>query len=373
MNYDLLAELILNLITILALLILLLVFINHKFKKKLIPPYLVISLILSLFSQSSYMIIFYLSLQGAQISANLVYISDLFLILVFYFLYLHYESLSSTKPSFWRHLIVYGLAISCITILSLSIFGFYKDENMAEILIHFISSIFGAVSILYPLHITLRAHRLTNKRATHIELISILMFLITGILYVGEVLIRLFENVSLNPILYFIEDFSSLIFLAAIVLLMVNYLIHSDYLYQLPFPIHQIMIINKGGTLIYNRKVSIVKIPNLSFEKEILMGGFMTAIFSVVKDTLGSLSQIKYIDTGKYKIYFSQIPENNEIVSIIASGDNLFIQKSLNRFTNSISTDIIKKISASVLIKDELIDKIDGFLVSEFPFLTILP
>ncbi len=127
------------------------------------------------------MIIEIIILQGAQISTNIEYISDLFLILVFYFLYLHYESLSSTKPSFWRHFIVYGLAIICITTLSLSILGFYKDENMTEILIHFTSSIFGVASILYPLHITLRTHRLTNKRATHIELISISLFLLTGI------------------------------------------------------------------------------------------------------------------------------------------------------------------------------------------------
>ena len=373
MDYDLLAEILLNLITIMVLFILLIVFINHIFKKKLIPPYLLISLILAIISQSSYIIFFSLSLQEPQISTNLEYISDLFLILVFYFLYLHYESLSSRRPSFWRHFIVYGLAISCITTLSLSIFGFYKDKNIAEILINFTSSIFGVVSILYPLHITLRAHRLTNKRATHIELISIFLLLLTGLLYVGEVLLRISENVSLNPILNFVADFSTLLFTFALILLMINYLIHSDYLYQLPFPIHQIMIISKGGILIYNRKVSIVKIPNLSFEKEILMGGFMTAIFSIVKDTLGSLSQIKYIDTGKYKIYFSQIPGNNGIVSMITSGDNLFIQKSLNRFTKSIDIDIIKKFSTSGVINDDLLDKIDSFLIKEFPFLTILP
>ena len=372
MNYDLLAEIILNLITILVLSVLLLIFINHKLKKKNIPPHLLISLILSLLSQASYMIVFSLSLQGDQPSTNLKYLSDIFLILVFYSLYLHYESLSSIRPSFWRHLIVYGLAISCITILLLSIVGFIPDKNSAEILIHLTSSIFGVASILYPLHITLRTHRLTNKRATHIELISIFLFLLTGVLYVGEGLIRLFENVSLNYIFDFIEDVSSLLFIIALVLLMVNYLIHSDYIYQLPFPIHQIMIINKGGTLIYNRKVSIVTIPNLSFEKEILMGGFISAIFNVVKETLGSFTQIKYIDTGKYKIYFSQIPGNNGIVSLIASGGNLLIQKSLERFAKSIGSDIINRFSTSGEIGNELIKKIDSFLLKEFSFLTIL-
>ncbi len=189
----------------------------------------------------------------------------------------------------------------------------------------------------------------------------------------GEIILRLFENGFLNQIRNFIEDFSSLLFIFALVLLMINYLIHRDYLYQLPFPIHQIMIMNKAGTLIYNRKVSTVKIPNLTVEKEILMGGFITAIFSVVKDTLGSLSPIKYIDTGKYKILFSQIPGNNGIVSIIASGNNIFIQKLLNRFTKSIDIDIINKLAALGAINDELLNKIDSFLIKEFPFLTILP
>ena len=309
---------------------------------------------------------------GVRFAANLEYISDIFLILGFYSLYLHYESLSSTRPSFWRHLIVYGLAISCITILLLSIVAFYPDKNSAEILIHITSSIFGVASLLYPLHITLQTHRLTNKRATHIELISIFLFLISCVIYVGEGLIILFENVSLNPIIDFSEDISNLLFIIALVLLMINYLIHSDYLYQLPFPIHQIMIINKGGILIYNRKVSMVKIPNLNIEREIIMGGFISAIFSVVKEALGSFSQIKYIDTGKYKIYFSQIPGNNGIVSLIASGGNLIIQKSLDRFTKSIDLDIINKISTSGEINKDMVHRIDNFLIKEFSFLTIL-
>ncbi|KKN54060.1 hypothetical protein LCGC14_0596000 [marine sediment metagenome] len=309
---------------------------------------------------------------GVRFAANLEYISDIFLILGFYSLYLHYESLSSTRPSFWRHLIVYGLAISCITILLLSIVAFYPDKNSAEILIHITSSIFGVASLLYPLHITLQTHRLTNKRATHIELISIFLFLISCVIYVGEGLIILFENVSLNPIIDFSEDISNLLFIIALVLLMINYLIHSDYLYQLPFPIHQIMIINKGGILIYNRKVSMVKIPNLNIEREIIMGGFISAIFSVVKEALGSFSQIKYIDTGKYKIYFSQIPGNNGIVSLIASGGNLIIQKSLDRFTKSIDLDIINKISTSGEINEDMVHRIDNFLIKEFSFLTIL-
>jgi len=309
---------------------------------------------------------------GVRFAANLEYISDIFLILGFYSLYLHYESLSSTRPSFWRHLIVYGLTISCITILLLSIVAFYPDKNSAEILIHITSSIFGVASLLYPLHITLQTHRLTNKRATHIELISIFLFLISCVIYVGEGLIILFENVSLNPIIDFSEDISNLLFIIALVLLMINYLIHSDYLYQLPFPIHQIMIINKGGILIYNRKVSMVKIPNLNIEREIIMGGFISAIFSVVKEALGSFSQIKYIDTGKYKIYFSQIPGNNGIVSLIASGGNLIIQKSLDRFTKSIDLDIINKISTSGEINEDMVHRIDNFLIKEFSFLTIL-
>ncbi len=318
------------------------------------------------------MIFFQLSQMGVPFAANLEYISDIFLILGFYSLYLHYESLSSTRPSFWRHLIVYGLAISCITILLLSIVAFYPDKNSAEILIHITSSIFGVASLLYPLHITLQTQCLTNKRATHIELISIFLFLISCVIYVGEGLIILFENVSLNPIIDFSEDISSLLFILALVLLMINYLIHSDYLYQLPFPIHQIMIINKGGILIYNRKVSMVKIPNLNIEREIIMGGFISAIFSVVKEALGSFSQIKYIDTGKYKIYFSQIPGNSGIVSLIASGGNLIIQKSLDRFTKSIDIDIIKKISTSGEIKEDMVHRIDNFLIKEFSFLTIL-
>ena len=294
------------------------------------------------------------------------------LILVFYFLNLHYESLASNKILSWRHLIVFGLAVSSITSLSLSFLGFYRNKIIAEFIIYFISSIFGVASVISPMLITLCSHRLTNERATHIELISIILFLFTNVFYVVEVFMRLFENAYLKPILNIIVDLSNLFFIIALILLMSNYLIHSDYLYRLPFPIHQIMIVNKGGVPIYNRKVSIVNIPDLSFEKEILMGGFMTAIFNVVKDTLGSFSQIKYIDSGKYKIYFSQILGNNGIVSIIASGGNYFLQKSLDKFTKSISNDIIKELSSPGANNNEIHNKIDKFLKKEFPFLTIL-
>ena len=149
-------------------------------------------------------------------------------------------------------------------------------------------------------------------------------------------------------------------------------MIHKDYFYRLPFPIHQIMVINKGGILAYIRGVSPSFYKDFSEAKELIMSGFIKALSSMVTEVLGTKSHLKYIDTGGYQIFFSQLLENSGIITIITSGGSYFLQKSLDRFANSISTDLLNEIHKPDVYSDDIQIQIDVLVAQAFPYLKII-
>jgi hypothetical protein len=210
-----------------------------------------------------------------------------------------------------------------------------------------------------------------HDRATSFELIALVVlistFLLQGCLAFLRILNLPFniENSQLLPFDRLTEVFA----LIGMSILMVNSFYNKDYVYRLPVPVHDFLIYNSSGLLVFSRSVKIPGI-NLIFEKQLITGMF-TAISSLIKETLGTESILLQIDVNRYQIFFSEMPNKRGTLAVIATEGTYFLKQSIKRFILSISNELNQKINESIVDTVELAKELDVLLSRAFPFLIL--
>ncbi len=344
---------------------------SRKLKKKQISSYLMVALAFALVSLLFYF--GYLLTIQSNLDSSIYFegLSYLFLLIVFFFVYLHFEAISSIKPSLWRYSITLTFTIVCLSFGSLIFFNIISDFNLYYLILYWIYSVYGVFILLYPLKVSKNSYMLTKEKATVLEMLSIFLILSSNIGYIIEYPLNLYK---INPFAHFVismTDFSNILFLIGLIILMSNYLINPDYIYRIPFPVYEIVIISKAGNIAYDQRLSSVIAPELYSERGFLMIGVLSIISKIIKETLGTENQLKSIDSGNYKIFFSQIPNERGLVAILSSGLNYFLQKSLDNFAQFIPMDLIEKINSAKALDEDTTNKLDTLFLKNFPYLII--
>jgi hypothetical protein len=210
-----------------------------------------------------------------------------------------------------------------------------------------------------------------REKATLFEVFAVIlvessniMFLISEVLY--------FTNSIQYDLATILSSISDFLMLLGILFLLSNYLIHSDFLYRLPFPVHYIIIINRAGIQVYRRHLTTINIPQLNLDKEELMSGALNAISSLIQESLGTNTKLKFIDAEGYQIYFSEFPRASGILAIFTSGSSIYLKKSLQNFAKSIPDHLIEELNKIGLIIGVFDDRLDKLLTQAFPYLVIL-
>ena len=352
-------------------LILLLIYIKRK-KGQIFPPFLILALIFSELSIIIY-IFYYLAPTGNEIlKIDLYYLSTVLLIIAFFYIYLHYESLISERHIFFRFLLIFGMLVFCLTLHLIVFLDLYNNLNSIDFLINFITTIYSFIIITFSIKVIYDTYAIIKEKAIIYEFIILLLIEIACILYLLGVLFIYTDNLVLNDIGTQIYQIGNIAIISCLVLLAINYIIHRDYVFRIPFPINRIMMINNSGLIVYNRQTASKLTPELSNTMELLLGGYINAVSHIAEEILGSNFQFHSIESGEFKINFFQIKKKKGILVIISTGGNYLLQKSIDHFMKSLPDKFLERIQSPHRLKDAEIQEIDSFLQNSFPYLQLL-
>jgi hypothetical protein len=207
-----------------------------------------------------------------------------------------------------------------------------------------------------------RINKLAKINATRIELIAIILLLVHRSLF-------LFRNFVDNSLFINIMTIGLILTIIGLLLFVGNYIRNSDYIYLLPFPIHSIMVYNKSGILCYSRRFE--KFNSNMINKDMLITGALTAISSLIQETLGSQARIKHINAQQYQIFFNRLPNDSGKLVVISFGETAFFKKSLERFIKNIDANLLQNINEIENVA-VLETKLDSLVKKVFPYVNFI-
>ncbi len=279
------------------------------------------------------------------------------------FLFLHFEALISFRPNRILFSILLGLNSMLFIITFIKSFDLLSDDQSFSICRQ-ILSVGAIIAFSRIIFITIKVNQNAKLKETKLEVIAMLLFLIYAIIF----FIR--DFFLQKNMLYSLFSQVGIIFSAlGSILLVLNYLLHPNYIYYLPFPIHSMILYNKDGVISYSRNLHSVGL--LQKFPEIVLSGTFSAISILIKETLGSGAKVQKINADKYQIYFINFPEENMTLAVIALGNTYFFQKSLKKFSKLIPHETLKRMNEPGVNLLELRPEIDKYLLSAFPYIRI--
>jgi hypothetical protein len=294
------------------------------------------------------------------------------LLVIFLSGYLYHEGFISVNPPIKR-LVPVIVLFSIILLYNLLVIAdliVYSELDLIAAEFVFTAG-FGVAIHLYLMTIYKRLLNFANDKAVRIDSISIKASVLS---YTFLCLAFLFEWIGIYQsfsIPQYVMIFISAISLSGgIGILMMNRASWGDILFHIPIPIHNILIYNEGGILIYS-KCTTVKVEEKVLKKdEILISGALTAFSTFFKEVLGSNERFTEIKTTNNIFSFSELPKNAGTLVIISSGTNYFIKRSLARFSAGISERVSNLFNKGLDL--EKIEKIcDELAIKAFPYLEI--
>ncbi len=330
------------------------VFIYKGINRKFFAPFLTTALILALIGN----IIAFIE---NDMKVNLY---GIFLISIgFFFLYLHFEALISIRPKAFTYIILLGLNSMLFIITLIKSFDLLSDD-LSFLICSKIMSLGAVIAFSRILIIAIKVNQNAKLKETKLEFIAMLLFLIYAILYfirnffIQDVMLySLFSQVSII--------FSTL----GSIFMVLNYILHPNYIYYLPFPIHSVILYNKNGVISYSRNLDSVGL--LQKFPEIVLSGTFSAISILIKETLGSGAKIQKINADQYQIYFINFPKENMTLAVIALGNTYFFQKSLKKFSKLIPHETLKSMNEPGVNLLDIRPEIDKYLLKAFPYIRI--
>ncbi|MFX0210391.1 MAG: hypothetical protein ACFFDT_30710 [Candidatus Hodarchaeota archaeon] len=361
-----------------ALIIVIGIFLYQMRTRQRYTPHFTIALILSLVSLLLTILDLVDDYYGDNIELPLHLYSGLFLTLGYYAIYLHYEAISSIRPPFWRHTVIFGLMMTSLVILLLKLGELFEKENLSTNLIPIdaIESVLGIVVFSFATFVVVRTHRLVRGRTTLIELIALVLLIIANsCVVVGDALWTLHDPTRETSFWLDTYDiFSTLgdiFILIGLIVFTANYLLNIEYIYRIPIPIHQVMFYNSSGLPTYARRVYAPKIGVPETFNEELISGAISAIGAIFKETLGKAARIRHLDLGEYQIFFSHVPDDEGTLVVLTSGGNFFLSKSLERFIRTIPKEYIRSLEIDMVDIERNRERLDPLLLSSFRYLEL--
>ncbi|NHJ85899.1 MAG: hypothetical protein FK734_10585 [Asgard group archaeon] len=307
-------------------------------------------------------------------------VGSILLALGFILLYFHYESIASRRPNMiitsillMIFAVVVGFNVMLIIYLvsnpeimelaSQNPHYFFNEIDELAYKIAFVSqfhmtSIIGLISFSRSFMVILQAFKLSKSKPALVDTFGLAFLIIYRLLFIP----RFYLSLEMSTLISTIALGCSIV---GLLLILINYVINSDYLYLLPFPIHSFMVYNQHGILCYSRKVEQVK-PEME-DKDYLITGAFSAISTLIQESLGGNAKIQHINAQQYQIFFNSLPSETGTLVVIAYGETALFLRSLRRFTASMSPELLASLNETVLVSTIKLN-FDELILKSYPY-----
>ncbi|MHA1541620.1 MAG: hypothetical protein ACTSQH_01420 [Candidatus Hodarchaeales archaeon] len=340
--------------------------IYQTIKKERYTPHLLFGFLFVGFGTLFQLIVFILGFYAYNTESRIIQdLVRIIMSLAMYFVYLHYEALSNITPPFYRK----GTMISILTItFSILIITIKQNEPVPDLetFMFLTFALTGLLAISFAFFVTYKSYKLMHDKTTSFELTALVILLFAFILQFYSALLMV---IGIPSPLVTIDRIAEILALVGVLILMITYLYYKDYVYRLPVPVNDFLIYSSSGLLVYSRTVKIPGI-NLVLEKQLITGMF-TAIAALIKETLGTDSMLQQIDVSNYRIFFSEMPNKQGTLAVIAAKGTFFLKHSIQRFVLSITEELNQQINEPIVDTAELAKELDVLLHQSFPYLIL--
>jgi len=323
-------QLLINLFVIISLILLASAFIYQTRNKNRKARNLSIGIVIAIIAQIIYAIVLATDASPIQITAT-KHLRDLLFAVFYYLIYLHYESLSREKPNLPVFAIITGLLVINLAFFVLFLIN-PSSLYVSTMYVRF-TNVIGLVIWFYVTTIVFQVFHKIFETQVLIELLAVFLIFVAHIIYVlGDNSVPFIISVLGNY-----ENLADTLSIIGALSIFINYLANIDYLYRTPVPVHQILAYNTAGTPVYNEHVFIQGFQEEVIQ-EFLFSGIITAITSVMKESIGYKSELKRIESNEHTFLF-QHTKNISIV-LLTSNTTQFLLKSLKLLGDLLSEEI---------------------------------
>lgn len=255
---------VLNFFAVIALGMLLTTFVHQTLTQKRSTPHLLTAIIFANIGELLYLCSLFNLFELAE---KLESLSNIAFVIFYYYIYVHAEALMTTEPPLWRYGLVGGIASASVVMFLLNIMDLLTGKIAFPLTI-FMSFVVGLIVFGFSAIIMYKIYQLVKESGPLWDLIAILCIFCAMIAYIINAIYLLIN--SGNVLFLEIGDF---ILISGIVIYMINYIIH-DYILQIPFPIHEVVLYNANGVRTYSRRVFGPHNPVFRLDEEIMTGMF---------------------------------------------------------------------------------------------------
>jgi len=348
----------LNLLMIPGFILLFSLFYYQTQRKNRKASFLSWGLILAIIGQTVYVIGMLMNPTGLELEMT-KRLRDFIFGIFYYLLYRHFEALSRESPN---RIVTNAFAgiMAVYAILTGSFLLNPQNEIIYELLRRF-GNIIGGTAFLYAFIISLRTTLKVNEKESAAETISLALLFFAHIIYV------LGDNYFLTILgagVY--EELADMISTFGLFGYVLTYISNIDYLYRLPVPIHQLIIYNEAGLPVYARKVYTQGVES-PYVEEALFTGVISAISSLMSDTLGAGVELREIESNKQQVFLRH--HNTLSLAIIADAGTRFMTNSLEMLYEQIDDDLRKKLNQGTVDLSTYQEELDNLVQKSFPYI----
>ncbi len=285
-------------------------------------------------------------------------------IFMYYALYVHFEQVSRLKPHLVRLAIMsafvgMGLITTAVIVsLGTSITQLTMANDFAHDAIRISAFLFGAV-------VSIKSWRISHEREGMIETSALLILAVAGI---PPILGNFFSIKSIAELSVY--ELGDLITFIGLVLLIGVYLGNPNYLYRLPTPLFRIIIFNSTGIAVYSRAIQTRGLEKLVIPDQ-LMSMSISAISSVLSETLHTKAQLKRIDITQMTLLFEW--REDLAILLICEQATYFARRSLKMAIDSIPDPLFLELkSDAVRVDANVVGVLDNLVKASFPYLVFI-
>ncbi len=292
---------------------------------------------------------------------------------MYYSWYRHYESFTSIHPPLKRHLPIFYLLSIESGIAMLEFIGLVKETYIMSVVSH-LAFIIGILSFSTAWKILRRTHFVVQEYSTRLEFIAINVILIGNLtFFVEDILATVSLRYTVIPevLRHYLFLLANIISIIGLLILIGNYVLHPDYIFRIPIPIHAILMYNKHGILTYHRNVKSPTVSAQHFRAE-LFSGIISSIKTMFDQMIGIKLAVTSIVAENYRIILQSLPSNVGTIVLITSGESTLLQQSLDRFITMIDDKTLKMIERDVIKAKEISAVLDPLVIKAFPYLTFI-
>ncbi len=297
-------------------------------------------------------------------------IGTLCMLMTFIAGYFYYEGFVSISPPTGRLTVMSGLFVFLLGFNLLNIFDQLKDPIFHPLSLA-MTFLYGVSFHVFAIRVLRRVLKLWNRTAVKIDLLSLGLvgfYCLTNSL--GSTLEMFGVVTYLSSEQLVILSAGTISFIAGMTVLIFNNAKFGQYIYHIPFPIHQVLIYGPGGLLVYGRKVTSKEGYKVLKKDEILVSAALSAFSTFFKESLGIGAVISHINATEYEFFFVELPKESGTIILLTSGANKLLQTSLSRFKRSIPEDVLAKIR-ELSHDDQIMGVIDDLVMKAFPYLVV--